>query len=228
MASPDPQSSVIVSAARAGGATLAGVIRALSAVRSTAKPLHPRGEIVSGTLTRLGLEQPTGVAWLDEPGEEDVLLRWSRAIGVPAPAPDIHGLAVRVDLGQGHGDLLFATTGWAPPTRMLLVPRLSMQRPMTTLLPYATPDGAVVLGVRPGAEVTELYVATPLGAWRRFAELRETGGPGTDEPIRFDPVVNQIPGLRVPRWVSRLREPSYDTARHASHPRVRPSVDTTR
>jgi hypothetical protein len=197
-----------------GGAALAGVIRGVAAVRRGGKPLHPRGEVVRGRLVRHGLSSPTGSAWLDEPGEDDVLLRWSRAVGLPAPAPDIHGFAVRVLLPEGaHGDLLFATTGWARPIRVVLLPGLSRERPMTTLLPYAAPTGAVVLGARPSGRTTALFVASPLGGWREFAELHESEESAGDAPIRFDPVLHTLPGLPFPGWVKQLREPSYRTAR---------------
>jgi hypothetical protein len=91
---------------------------------------------------------------------------------------------------------------------------------MTTLLPYTTPEGALLLGARPGEDVTRLYVATPLGPWREFAELRETAGPPLDQPIRFDPVLHPLPGLAFPAWVKRLREPAYRTARETQHPQV--------
>jgi hypothetical protein len=220
MPSPDPRDPVLLSLARAGGGALASLIRGVSALRVDAKPLHPRGTVVRGTLQRRGLDLPTGVAWLDEPGEDDVVLRWSRAVGLPSPVPDIHGLAVRVDRADGFGDALFATTGWVGPLRSLLVPGISAHRAMTTLLPYTTPEGALLLGARPGEDVTRLYVATPLGPWREFAELRETAGPPLDQPIRFDPVLHPLPGLAFPAWVKRLREPAYRTARETQHPQV--------
>jgi hypothetical protein len=228
MPSPDPRDPILLSAARAGGSALASVIRGVAALRSSAKPLHPRGTVVRGTLVRHGLADPTGVPWLDEPGEDDVLLRWSRAVGLPAPVPDIHGLAVRVFLADGGiGDLLFATTGWWRATRALLVPGISAQRPMTTLLPYATPRGSVLLGARPGPGSTTLYVASPLGDWQELGELVETESDSVDESIRFDPVLNPLPGLAFPAWVRRLREPAYDTARETMHPSVTVSTESS-
>ncbi|WP_196804044.1 hypothetical protein [Marmoricola sp. URHB0036] len=220
MPSPDPRDPVLLSLARAGGGALASLIRGVSALRVDAKPLHPRGIVVRGTLRRHGLDLPTGVAWLDEQGEDDVVLRWSRAVGLPSPVPDIHGLAVRVERADGFGDVLFATTGWVGPLRLVLVPGISAHRAMTTLLPYTTPEGALLLGARPGEDVTRLYVATPLGPWREFAELRESAGPPLDQPIRFDPVLHPLPGLAFPAWVKRLREPAYRTARETQHPQV--------
>jgi hypothetical protein len=228
MPSPDPHDPLLLSLARAGGTALASVIRGVASLRSSGKPLHPRGTVVRGTLVRHGLDDPTGVAWLDEPGQGDVLIRWSRAVGLPAPVPDIHGLAVRVALPDNHvGDLLFATTGWSRLARALLVPGISAQRPMTTLLPYATPGGSVLLGALPGPGSTKLYVASPLGTWQEFAVLSETGDERGDEPIRFDPVLNPLPDLAFPTWVRRLREPAYDTARETIHPAVTVSTGSS-
>ena len=226
MTTPNPENPALLRAARAGGAALAGVIRGVAAARPGGKALHPKGDVRRGRLVRHGSSSATGSAWLDEPGEDDVLLRWSRAVGLPAPAPDIHGLAVRVLLPDGeHGDLLFATTGWSPPVRVVLLPTLSRDRPMTTLLPYAAPHGAVVLGARPSGRTTTLFVASPLGEWRAFAELHESDEPAGDEPIRFDPVLHTLPGLPFPGWVKRLREPSYRTARRRQPLPVRVTPD---
>src|SRR4051812_28719388 len=147
--------SVARAASSAGGQILRTVTGAISA-RPAAKPLHPRGSVVGGTLRRFGSESRSGAAWLDQSGEDQVLVRQSRAVGLPAPAPDIFGLAVRVSTpGGGHGDLLFATTGLGRLTRFTLTPaRTAHSRPMTTLLPYRTPAGAVLLSAVLDAETT--------------------------------------------------------------------------
>ena len=55
-----------------------------------------------GRIYRHGLDPGTGVPWIDEPGEDEVV-RLSRAIGLRG-LPDIHGLAVRVPVeGGGTG-----------------------------------------------------------------------------------------------------------------------------
>src|SRR6476661_10111092 len=98
--------------ARAGGAALAGATRVLSALRRPAKPLHPLGTVLTGVLRRHGGAEPSGVPWLDETGEDAVLVRLSRAVGLPAPLPDIFGLALRMSTADGRpADLLLATTG---------------------------------------------------------------------------------------------------------------------
>lgn len=207
----------ITGAASLGGAGLAGAARAIAAVRPAAKPLHPKGDLVGGELVRTGTEPgaATGVPWLDEAGRGRVLVRLSRAMGLPRTLPDIHGLALRVPLGNDrHGDLLFATTGTGRWTRFLLVPGWNAQRPMTTLLPYRTPAGPVVLAVRAVAEDRyELAHARGGGKWQLFGELVLSNTAGPDPTISFDPVRNPLPGLEFYDWVARLREPAYLTAR---------------
>lgn len=205
-------------AAAAGGSVLAGATRATAAVRPAAKPLHPRGDVVRARLDRHGLHPGVGVPFLDQAGTDQVLVRISRAVGLPGPLPDIHGLAVRVPLAGGDpGDLLLATTGRGRVTRFVLTPsRTPGGRPMTTLLPYRTPTGAVLLGAQvvDDRHVT-LSCAGWSGAWRRFGELTLAPGDVGDPEIDFDPVRHQVPGLEVPGWVSRLRAPAYRQARRS-------------
>jgi len=198
----------------AGGAGLAAATRAVAAVRKADKPLHPRGHLVAGELRRTGGGRVTGVAWLDDPGVDQVLVRRSRAVGWPSPLPDIHGLALRVTSPHGPGDLLFATTGLGRVTRFLLAPGWGASRPMTTLLPYRSPSGPRVIAARPLAEDRyELLHAGGGGAWQRFAELELSATAGPDPLVSFDPVLHQLPGLAPYSWVERLREPAYLTAR---------------
>jgi hypothetical protein len=76
------------------------------------KALHPRGEVFHGLIDRHGSVGRTGVPWLDEAGTDDVAVRFSRSLGLPAPHPDILGLALRVPVMPGQfGDVLLATTG---------------------------------------------------------------------------------------------------------------------
>ena len=214
-------------AARAGGALLAGATKATATLRPAAKPLHPRGRIQQARLYRAGLQPPVGVEWLDTGGIDDVVVRESRAIGVPPPMPDIHGLAVRIPHAEGYGDLLFATTGWGRVTRFVLTPsRTTYGRPMTTLLPYRTAAGSVLLGARAvGEETVEIACSVRGGEWRHVADLRLSGidvdesDPALDDDgdISFDPVLQRLPGLDQYGWIERLREPAYDEARTDRH-----------
>ncbi len=204
-------------ASSAGGQLLSTATWIISA-RPAAHPLHPRGSVVRGTLRRFGPEDRTGAPWLDQAGADQVLVRQSRAVGLPPPAPDIFGLALRVPTeGGGHGDLLFASTGLGRLTRFTLTPaRSPYSRPLTTLLPYRTPAGAVLLSAVFRDETTiALAWAIGSGAWHGFAELTLHNDPAgeADRPLSFDPVKNRLPGLETPDWVRRLRQPAYSTAR---------------
>jgi hypothetical protein len=202
----------------AAGSVLGVGARTLGAVRPARKPLHPAGRVVTGRLHRRGLEPPVGVAFLDAPGHQPVLVRESRSIGLPESLPDIHGLAVRVTNPDGSpGDLLLATTGWGRLTRFVLtLARTTYGRPMTTLFPYRTDAGPVLLGARsaePG--VVQLACAIGGGPWRSFAELAISQQDAPDPTISFDPVTNQIPGLEQYPAVTRLRAPAYRSARRS-------------
>ena len=112
--------ATVRAASSAGGQILNAATGMLTA-RPAAKPLHPRGSVVHGTLHRFGAEDSTGASWIDQTGEDDVLVRQSRAVGLPAPLPDIFGLAIRVPTeGGSHGDLLLASTGLGAFTTLLL------------------------------------------------------------------------------------------------------------
>lgn len=215
--------TAVASAARAlssaGGQVLRTATRVLVA-RPAAKPLHPLGDVVRGTLRRRGGGAASGAAWLDETGEDRVLVRLSRAVGLPSRAPDIFGLAIRVPIAEGReGDLLFASTGRGRLTRYTLTAaRSPYARPMTTLLPYRTPTGAVLLSAVFRDETTvELAWARGSGDWHPFAELSLEADPvdAQDVPVSFEPVENTLPGLETYEWVRRLREPSYAAARRS-------------
>ena len=102
-------------------------------------------------------------------------MRKSRAVGLPAPAPDIFGLAIRVPTGGGgHGDLLFASTGLGRLTRFTLTAAWMLYgRPLTTLLPYRTlAFGPVLLSaVFRDERTVALAWAVRAGTWHPFAEL---------------------------------------------------------
>ncbi|GAA4704667.1 hypothetical protein [Nocardioides conyzicola] len=202
---------------RVGGAVLATATQGVASLRPARKPLHPDGEVVNGRIFRRGSAEPTGVAWIDEEGEDDVVVRRSRAIGLPHRLPDIHGLAVRVPIGGGHGDLLFATTGFGRVTRFVLTAsRHPRSRPLTTLLPYDTEAGPLLLaaeGSEPGSY--DLSWARPSGEWHVFGVLLLSTTRSGDTEISFDPVQHQIPGLRQYPAVRRLREPAYLRARRS-------------
>lgn len=200
--------------AAAGGAVLAGAT-SLLALRPSAKPLHPRGEVWEGVLTRTGgSPSRAGVAWLDEPGHDDVLVRRSAAIGLPSGSWDIQGLALRLRQWE-DADLLLATTGRGPLTRFVLLPaKAADPSGYTSLLPYPTPVGPLLLRAVPeGEQAYTMAYAVGLGDWIRFGRL-ELVARSREEPS-YDPVRSPHPELGNYRWVERLRAPAYVTARRS-------------
>jgi len=211
------------SASQVGGEVLRVIFAAVARLRPTEKPLHPRGETTGATIRRTGLSPGVGVPWIDEAGVDDVQVRVSRAIGLPVSWPDIRGLAIRVPTGsETHGDLLFATTGRSRLGRFLLLPaRDSSSQTYSTLFPYRTASGPLLLAAHPdGHGSFNLACASPQGVWRTFGRLRleastgvATGADGVGPS--FDPVLNQIPGLDYYPWAGSLREGSYRAARRS-------------
>jgi hypothetical protein len=196
-------------AASATGSVLGALDHALAVVRRPAKPMHPDGAVRRGVLIRAGAR--TGVAFLDAEGADEVIVRESNGIGLPRGWPDIHGLAVRL---EGPVDLLFSTTGTGRLSRYALTVSRGQETVMTTLFPYASGLGAVLLAARyRDADHVELAYARWAGPWRPFAELT-LGERGPDDPdLSFDAVLHPPPGLRQYDVVRRLRAPSYRVAR---------------
>lgn len=213
------RSHIVNALASAGGTVLAATFHVLNRIRPADKPLHPRGRLVPATLRRRGLSRATGVDWLDHPGVDEVVVRLSRAMGLPPNLPDIYGLAIRVPIAPDRkADLLFATTGTGALTRYTLtLARSPQQRPQTTLLPYRSPAGPLLLAAIPRSESRfDLACASLRGRWRVFAELELDEAAllaDSDPTVSFDPVLNVVPGLEPYEWVRRLREGSYGEAR---------------
>lgn len=187
------------------------------------KPLHPKGLLRPGVLEVTESEGTTGVPLLDTPDRHPCLVRTSRAIGLPLSLPDIHGLAVRLELEGKTADLLLAGTrsGWWG--RHVLVPRRAAGRgPLTTLIPARSPHGPLLLGLFPDRGVDELdprgfslQISRPGGPWTTCGHLTILAHrpEGADPPLRFDPVTHPIPQLDHYRSVRYLRQPSYALAR---------------
>lgn len=208
-------------AAEVGGAALAAVFGTVAKVRPAPKPLHPAGAQVTGTLRRTGCTRTWRVPWLDEPGEERVLVRFSRATGLPDPLPDILGLTIRVERPGGPADLLLATTGSGILTKFTLLPRRDPAADYGSLMAYRTPTGPAWVFARCDDRVDgsfprriTLSVDDARGASWVFAEITLDGVPDPADPlISFDPITNPLPGLALYPWEQRLREGAYAAAR---------------
>lgn len=218
--------TALLDVASAAGGALAALFRAVGELRRD-RALHPRG-VSAAALVRTTGRAASGLTWLDEEGATEVTVRFSRATGLPRPLPDIHGVAVRVPgsaLGRvAPADLLFAGTGDSRLGRFLLVPRLRPDvGPLTTLLPYRSARGPLLLRLVPTGGSRDddpvpagyaLSYAVGTGPWREVGDLRV--GALLPEPVdrvRHDPVLNLLPGTRQYGFVARLREPSYRAAR---------------
>ncbi|WP_430297800.1 hypothetical protein [Sinomonas sp. B1-1] len=212
------------------GRLFAGAFGVVKAFRPN-RPIHTQGVLLSGTLELTGAA--SGIPFLDGAASLPVTARLSRSFGFPVAWPDFIGLAVRVRAGDADADLLLASTGWRVPGRFaLLMHRTPGGARLTSLMPYRGARGAVLLGARtvgadPGAPGRfrpdarwdlELFRATPLGPWNRCGSLRLTpvldaDGRVQDTPLRFDPLLNQLPTAQTYSWTRRLREHSYRLAR---------------
>ena len=185
------------------------------------KALHPRGGVREGVIRRHGGRATTGVAWIDEPGTDRVLVRLSRATGLPCFLPDIGGLALKIPVGtDGHGDLLLASTGAGPIGRFVVRPVRRPGRTYASVMPYRSPTGPLLLAAFPSAadgSRFELASSGLRGAWSPFAELEVPSGwaDAPDRPLTFDPVLNQVPGLPSYAWAAQLRRFAYAASRRA-------------
>jgi hypothetical protein len=184
------------------------------------RALHPTGQVVPGVLYRYGSAVSTGVRWLDEPGTDNVLLRLSRATGLPRPLPDVFGLALRIPLEDGgHGDLLLSTTGIGRVTRYLLRPVRTVATSYTSLFPYRAAQGPLLLAAIPESEdgaTFHLAWARPTGSWQRFGLLKlPKQMPTSDSTLAFKPVEHPVPGLPSYPWAANLRRYPYAVSRRA-------------
>jgi len=191
----------------------------LAARLRRAAALHPLGVATPARVHRHGLRQRTGVAWLDEPGVDEALVRFSRAVGLPPPLPDVHGLGIRVLGADGPADLLLSTALWGRLVRHVLRPAWSPRSASyTCVVPFDTPSGSLMVGARPEGEAFALEVAGRGEPWRRFARLVVAAPeqvPTRHEELDLDPVLHPVPDLRMPAWLADLRGPAYAASRQA-------------
>ncbi|WP_129336134.1 hypothetical protein [Cellulomonas endophytica] len=205
-----------MAAARAGGAVAAVLARAVRAA-GRERPLHPVGTRLVGTVTWTadGAALGLGRAGATEPVEA----RRSRAAGLPAPLPDVVGLALRWGPPGAPRDVLLASAGTGPVARFLLAPRRpGGEGTLSTLMPFRSRLGPLVLLVVPGrgyapAQRERLLLgaigAGPPGVLARL--VLEDTGEETDR--RFDPVRHRPPSLPTYAWAAALRRAPYAAAR---------------
>ena len=219
--------------AKAAGRLVAVPLGAVARWRD-GRPMHPRGAVFDAVLERHGATPGFGVSWLDEARTEPVVARLSRGAGLPAPLPDVLGLAIRLGSDTAPVDLLLSSTGRGAWSRLVPVPRIGAEVPYGSIMAYSSTAGPVRLAALPeasgissdpgpvavaasdGALRFTLAAAVGRGALRPFARLRSTAAREPLDPaVRFDAVRNPPPGLVPDGPMARFREPAYATARAA-------------
>jgi hypothetical protein len=217
--------------ASAAGRLVAVPLGALARLRR-GKPMHPRGAVFDGLLERTGNAPAWGVPWLDAETADQVLVRFSRGAGVPAPWPDLLGLAVRVPGPEQPIDLLLTTTGSGPLLRWVPLVRRDAAVAYTSIMGYRSDAGSLRIAAFPEfpsapsepaalAEVVRdaglsFTLAAARGAkrWRPFGRLTLTAPRQPLDPdVRFDAVQHPPPGLTADGPMARFRAPAYARAR---------------
>jgi hypothetical protein len=217
------------------GRGVTAALTGLAAVRR-GKALHPHGAVHRATLRIHG--DPIAPGLLGTPGEHVAVVRFSRAVGLPRPLPDLLGLAIRVLDAGGPGcdqDLLLTTTV----RRRILSPARDVQdRPYSSVLPYRAPSappfliGALPRGDAPrpdgadeldrlaraaatGALRFDLAVAPLHGPFRAVGELHVGARLGPElDPLRFDPFLTGA-GLVPTGAINRWRRAAYRRSQRA-------------
>jgi hypothetical protein len=230
--SPNPVDVALRATASAAGAAL-GVVFSVTARLRRDKPLHPEGAVARAILTILPATNPSGVPLLDEPGEHASVVRASHAMGTRPERSDIEGFALRLVPGERHThqvDILFASTGAGPISRFgLVLRRPGSHGTQTTLLPVRAGGHPLVLRLEPVDPTPSVVAGTGTwwpsryqlswargrGPWQHCGELVVDWSDATDQPERFDPIANPLPGTSQYPAVRRLREPSYGLSRRA-------------
>ena len=206
---------------------------ALAAVRND-RAFHPRGVTHRGyaTLTDRATK-------LTSAQGRDVLVRFSRGVGLFDRLPDVNGLAIRFMDAAGpghHRDVLLASAGPGP-LRHVLVPAVDFGRTrFSSVLRYGFEGEPVVLLAsveqldvslselrkRAGIAVT-LSAVYSHGKIERLAELTTTEIVN-DPAVRFSP--NTIDDVLVPLGVlNALRAPAYAASQASTAPPTHSRVD---
>jgi hypothetical protein len=102
------------------------------------RAVHPDGAVFTGTMRTLGGVEGTDL--FGRPQEVEVVVRFSRAVGVPPGWPELYGVAIRVPdrYGPGrHQDLLVSTAWTGPLVQHVLRPtRDPGSGQYTSVLPF--------------------------------------------------------------------------------------------
>jgi len=176
---------------------------------------------------------------LCSPRSQDVVVRFSRGLGLPESMPDFLGLAVKFSDAYGPGwdqDLLFVTSGTGTVARHSLIPTTGfMSRAYSTVLPYRWQGRLVTYGATPhsmdgrvstiedlrrrasdGQVVLDLSAAAEGERHETIGTLTlgEPRGRGVDEALRFNPW-NSFAALKPAGALNDLRRDSYRASQAA-------------
>jgi hypothetical protein len=217
---------------RTAGRFVATPLGAIARLRG-GKPMHPRGTVFDAVLERTadpGLDVP----WLAAPGGEPALVRLSRGAGLPAPLPDLLGVAVRLPADGQPIDLLLTTTGRGRITRLVPMLRRDASAFHSSIMGYRSAAGSIRFAAvgeedespsDPDEQARKaagsrlrytLLAARGLGPWRPFGRLiLRAPVPERDPDVRFDAVQHPPPGLVPDGPMARFRAPAYARARAA-------------
>lgn len=234
---------------RAAGKAVGAALGAVARVRG-GKPMHPRGAVFSAVLERSGNGAEDGgtwgVPWLDAVTTDAAVVRLSRGAGLPAPLPDVLGLAIRLPTGPaGPIDLLLSSTGRGRVTRLVPVLRRDAAAFYSSVMGYRSDAGSLRIAALPEAVgvpsdpgplanavsrqglIFRLAAARGAGPWLPFGRLvlGEAAEP-LDPDLRFDAVLNPPPGLVPDGPMARFRAPAYARARAASSAEFRASASS--
>jgi hypothetical protein len=208
-------------------ATIFGV---LSAVRG-ARIFHPKGAAFAATVEIIPSGPAYGVPLLDSRAAHPAVVRLSRGAGLPEPAPDVLGVAVRLTDVHGaglHQDLLLASSRERPGMRHLMVPAPGFAgRLFSSILLYTVGQQRLLVGARaPDGDVRtideataaaeagglqfELLVAPVFGAWRRVGTVavQHRLPQAASDELRFNPW-NTGGGIMPVGPLQRLRRAAY-------------------
>lgn len=228
-------------ASDAAGVSTGALLAGLAAARR-GKAFHPEGVVYDARLVVLGAQAaPSRSELLSLERTHRAIVRFSRAIGLPRPIPDLLGLSLRVVDAYGagqHQDLLLVTSADYPLLHHIFLPaRDVQQRPYTSSLPYRAGDDLFLVGALPrpdsprpsgddefdrvhaaaatGRLAFDVAVAPVTGRFRPVACLRigHQLGPELDA-LRFNPW-NTGGGLEPAGWLNGARQRAYNLSQGA-------------
>lgn len=197
--------SLLASARQTGlgaGDLLSSVTRSVGL--GGAEPWLRAGETLGARLFRHGTTPAVGVAWLDEPGVDEALVRLTCSGGRTGGSPTVTALALRLPRPDGSvGDLVLrapARTGRGP-WGAAAARRTGHDTLLTTGAAYLSGSGLLTLAVRRcGIETFELSCLAGEGEWQHVGDLRVCARRTGLDPFVSDPAAHPVPGLEPALW----------------------------